>query len=494
MNGDVSTIDKQADIAPSIKLQPHQERVVDKVQSQLDKKDNARLLLYHSLGSGKTLSGLAAAEGTGLPYTAIVPAALRTNLKKEQEKFIDPATATPSHVMSHTGLAKGDPVVNPESILVDEAHRFRNNRSAQSQNLLEAARRAKQVVLLSGTPIVNSPSDFAVPYSILTNKEVTPEQFAERYVEKAPNAPWYKLLMNAKAPGPELKNVSELKKDLEGKVDYFAPLKPRAEVNREDVVVEMNRDQTDLHNQLYGKLPKLLKWKLQLNYPLSDDESKKLFSFLTGPRQVGLSPLPFMKGDQDPMKAFDRSPKLNEAFKRVNNLVTKDPRGKALVFSNFIEAGLNPYLSALNKAGIPAASFTGSLSDKERKKLVDDYNSDKLRVALLGPSGTEGLSFKGTKLVQLLDPHWNSTRGSQSEGRALRYDSHEHLPPEERNVKIERYIARTAPGRLKSLLRYAGIKANPEVATDDYLIAQAARKQELNEKFLNLLKEVGSKR
>jgi hypothetical protein len=201
-----------------------------------------------------------------------------------------------------------------------------------------------------------------------------------------------------------------------------------------------------------------------------------------------------MKGDKDPMKAFDRSPKLNEAFKRVNNLVTKDPRGKALVFSNFIEAGLNPYLSALNKAGIPAASFTGSLSDKERKKLVDDYNSDKLRVALLGPSGTEGLSFKGTKLVQLLDPHWNSTRGSQSEGRALRYDSHEHLPPEERNVKIERYIARTAPGRLKSLLRYAGIKANPEVATDDYLIAQAARKQELNEKFLNLLKEVGSKR
>lgn len=493
-NGDVSTIDKQADLAQGISLQPHQERVVGKVQSQLDKGDKARLLLYHSLGSGKTLSGLAAAEGSEIPYTAIVPAALRTNLRKEQEKFIDPATAVPSHVMSHTGLAKGDPVINPESILVDEAHRFRNIRSAQSQNLLEAARKAKQVVLLSGTPIVNSPGDFAVPYNILTNKEVTPEEFSERYVEKEPKAPWYKLLLNSKAPDPGLKNVDELKKELEGKVDYFAPLKPRANVNREDVIVEMNRDQTDLHNQLYGKLPTLLKWKLQLNYPLSDEESKKLFSFLTGPRQVGLSPLPFMKNDPNPMKAFERSPKLNEAFKRLNELVTKDPRGKALVFSNFIEAGLDPYLAALNKAGIPAASFTGSLSDKERKKLVDDYNADKLKVALLGPSGTEGLSFKGTKLVQLLDPHWNATRGSQSEGRALRYDSHEHLPPEERNVKIERYIARTAPGRLKSLLRYIGGKARPEIATDDYLIAQAARKQELNEKFLNLLREVGGKR
>lgn len=495
INGDVSTISKQADLAAGINLQPHQQAVVDKVQEQLDKKNNARMLLYHSLGSGKTLSGLASAEGTGLPYTAIVPAALRTNLKKEQEKFIDPETAAPSHVMSHTGLAKGDPVVNPQSLIVDEAHRFRNMQSAQSQNLLDAARKARQVVLLSGTPIVNSPEDFAVPYSILTNKEVTPKEFGERYVEKEKTkVPWYKLLLNVRPGGPELKNVDELKKSLEGKVDYFAPLKPKADINREDVVVEMNRDQTDIYNQLYGKLPTLLKWKLQLNYPLSDEESKKLFSFLTGPRQIGLSPLPFMKDDADPLKAFEKSPKLNEAFRRLNELVKNDPKGKALVFSNFIEAGLDPYLAALNKAGVPAAAFTGSLSDKERKKLVDDYNADKLRVALLGPSGTEGLSFKGTKLVQLLDPHWNTTRGSQSEGRALRYDSHEHLPPDERKVKIERYIARTAPGRLKSLLRNVGIKAEPELATDDYLIAAAQRKQELNEKFLNLLREVGGKR
>jgi superfamily II DNA/RNA helicase len=155
---------------------------------------------------------------------------------------------------------------------------------------------------------------------------------------------------------------------------------------------------------------------------------------------------------------------------------------------------LSPYLAALNKAGIPAASFTGALSDKERKKLVDDFNADKLKVALLGPAGTEGLSFKGTKLVQLLDPHWNTSRGSQSEGRALRFDSHEHLPPEERKVKIERYLARTAPSRLKSLLGLIGFKPEGDPATDEYLMAAAQKKQELNEKFLNLLKEIGSKR
>lgn len=494
INGDVSTIDKQADIRPEVELQPHQEDVVDKIQGQLDKKNKARMLLYHSLGSGKTLSGLAAAEESKIPYTAVVPAALRTNLRKEQERFIDPATAVPSHVMSHTGMAKGDPVVNPESILVDEAHRFRNPGSAQSQNLLNAAAKAKKVVLLSGTPIVNSPGDFAVPYSILTGKDMDPDTFSNLYVDSTTEVPWYKRVLGYKPEGPKLKNVDVLKRDLAGKIDYFAPKKPDIEVNREDVITEMGRDQTDIYNQLYGKLPRLLKYKLQMNYPLSDEETKNMISFLTGPRQVSLSPLTFMGNDKDPLKAFDRSPKLTEAFRRLNDLIKTDPKGKALVFSNFIEAGLSPYLAALNKAGIPAASFTGALSDKERKKLVDDYNADKLKVALLGPAGTEGLSFKGTKLVQLLDPHWHSTRGSQSEGRAIRFGSHDHLSPEERKVKIERYIARTAPGRLKSLLRYVGMSAEPQPATDDYLIEAAAKKQKLNDEFLDLLKEIGSSR
>lgn len=42
------------------------------------------------------------------------------------------------------------------------------------------------------------------------------------------------------------------------------------------------------------------------------------------------------------------------------------------------------------------------------------------------------------------------------------------------------------------MLRYVGIGADPEPATDDYLINAANKKQELNDKFLDILKEVGS--
>ena len=42
-----------------------------------------------------------------------------------------------------------------EVLVVDEAHRFRNNKSTQATNLVNAARKAKQVVMLTGTPITS---------------------------------------------------------------------------------------------------------------------------------------------------------------------------------------------------------------------------------------------------------------------------------------------------------------------------------------------------
>ena len=485
---------KAADLQPTISLQPHQERVRRKVQTQLDSTGKARILLYHSLGSGKTLSGLAAADATGLPYTAIVPAALRDNLRKEQEKFLDPETAPPGDVLSQTGLGAGKPVTKPRSLVVDETHRLRNPETAQAKRFLGLADKADQVVMLSGTPVVNDPGDFAVPYQVLTGKKMTPDEFYGRYVREEPtHPPWYQRLLGVKPEGPGIQHTDELKRDLAGKVDYYAPAAPKAEVTREDVPVEMTPEQAKLYHGMYGQLPWLLRWKLERDYHMSKDELSRLTSFMTGPRQVGLSTLPFMKENKDPAKAFAASPKLQAAFARLKEHLDANPNAKALIFSNFIEAGLTPYQAGLESAGIPAAAFTGKLNDAQRKKLVDDYNANKLRVALLGPSGTEGLSFKGTRLVQLLDPHWNTVRGRQSEGRALRFDSHDHLPPDQRKVLIQRFIAKLPPEGFGKAKRLLGLQAEPGRAADDYLALRAQRKEEVNQRFLDLLKEVGSR-
>lgn len=470
------TEEKTADLLPGVTLQPHQQRVRDAIGT--GKTD--RLLLYQTVGSGKSLAALSAADAAGDPYTAVVPASLRPNLKKEQAKFLDPATSPPGAVMSYSELAKRPPP-HPATLLFDEAHSALSNPdSARGRAAVDAATKARRAVFMTGNPVVNHPSDFAALYSVLTGDPLTPEQFAAKYVREQPVRPHLLArLFGARTKQPGVLNEPEFAARLKGKVDYFEPDRPAVQTTQETVPVSMSKEQAGLYKGMYGRIPLLLRQKLKKDYPLTGPELTRLTAFLTGPRQVGLSTLPFM-GKPDPQQAFDRSPKLQKALERLTARLSADPSAKALVFSNFIDAGLAPYHAALSRAGVPASVFHGGLTDAARKQLVDDYNADKLRVALLGPSGTEGLSFKGTRLVQRLDPHWHLSRGRQAAGRAVRFDSHTHLDPADRNVLVEDYRSRLP----------AGWFGKPQPGVDDWLADRAERRDALNRTFLDALKRV----
>jgi SNF2 family DNA or RNA helicase len=188
------------------------------------------------------------------------------------------------------------------------------------------------------------------------------------------------------------------------------------------------------------------------------------------------------------MQAFQTSSKLQAAISSLKETLAKNPQAKALVYSNFVDAGLTPYGAALEHEKIPYGQFHGSMTDEERKQALDDYNSGKSRVLLLGPAAAEGISAKGTQLIQLLDPHWNEARMGQARGRGLRFDSHEGLPEELRNVKIQRFVAKMPPpGWLGSLF---GEKPRP--SADEILERESARKEALNEQFREVLRRVGS--
>lgn len=470
---------KQADLLPSTTLQPHQQRVRDTVDRDTAAHEQTRLLLLHGLGSGKSLSSLSAADARGLPYTAIAPAALRPTIKKEQQRFLGPE-APAGDVISYTELAKGKPIEKPQSLFMDEAHRLRSPHTAQTLRAVDLANKAQQVILATGTPVVNHPSDFAPLYSILTGKNITPEEFTSKYVDEQGYKPSFLgKLVGRKPRPPGVKNFKELNQNLAGKIDVHSAPTSDTRVEQERVEVPMSKDQARLYKGMYEKIPFLIRHKLKQDYPLSPDELRRLTGFLTGPRQVGLSTLPFMKGKADPLKAFNRSPKLQAAMERLKTKFTDNPDARALIFSNYIDAGLTPYQKALEREGIPSAVFSGKLSDIERKKVIEDYNTGKIRAALLGPSGTEGLSFKGTRLVQRLDPHWHDVRQRQALGRADRFDSHLHLNPEDRHIQVEDYIAR--------LPRLLG-KSQP--AVDDWLAARAAKRDELNQQFIQSLKQI----
>lgn len=364
----------------------------------------------------------------------------------------------------------------------------------------QLAEHARNLYLLSGTPIVNHPSDIAPIIEMLTRQPMSPTQFDSKFVGSKRTWPSLSgFLMGARpTTSPAIRNRDELKQRLQGHVDYHASPDLGVEQIDEHYNTPMSSQQTNLHRAFWNQLPMLLRWKLQQNYPLSKQELANLSSFLSGPRQVSLSTLPFMKGKRDAMLAYQQSPKLQKAMGLLQETLSKDPNSRGVVFSNFLEAGLEPYAAALAAAKIPHAMFHGGLSDAQRKQTVDDYNTGKIRTLLLGPSGSEGISLKGTRLIQLLDPHWNQTRLSQAIGRGIRFDSHTDLPPEQRNVRVQRFASQLPAGVGARMWRWltqtkpSNDRNNP--GTDTYLERMSQRKDDINQQFLDLLKEVGTEK
>ena len=474
---------KVAALRSEVTLQPHQQKVVDRINS-----GDKRLLLYHGLGSGKSLSSLAAAEAAGDDYDVVVPAALRPNYQKEVAKFTE---GSDPEVLSYTGIGAGKTFqTSPKTIIFDEAHRLRNPGTASTQAATELANKAENLLLLTGTPITNSPTDLAPLLSMLRKEKITPEQFERNYIGHRKVYPTWLSRLTGRGVGEEayVKNEDNLREQLKGLIDYQPSKTPEGvNVNEETVRVPLSRGQSRIQQAVRDKIPPEYAWKLDKEYPLTRDELSRMNSFLTGLRQSSLSTQPF-RGDRDPLNAFDESSKLQKAFGDLQETLKTDPRKKALVYSNYIDAGLGPYAAALQRAKIPYGMYHGSMPVEERKKALQDYNEGTLKALLLGPAAAEGISTQGTSLIQLLDPHWHESRGRQAEGRGLRFDSHEGLPPELKNVAIKRYLSESQdPSFIMSLLG-----ARRQRTGDEILERLAANKEQLNNQFRKILQEEGS--
>jgi hypothetical protein len=467
-------------------LSDYQQRVTDRLNAP---QSNGRLLVYHGLGSGKTRSAITAAENSGDPYVAVVPAALRPNFRGEQQRWTD--GTTPSDVLSYNQAGQGKaPTVAPETLIVDEAQRIRTPGSDQSRAVADLADQAKRVLLLSGTPVVNTPGDLATPLSLLTGESITPEKFEKRYVGTETVHPglWGWLQGVKPVQVPKLQHEDELAEKFRGHVDYQPSRNPEGVTTHDErIPVEMSPAQQSVYRLLWNKVPWLLRWKLERDFPLSKEDAKRLSSFFSGPRQAALSVYPFQR-NKDPLSAFHSSAKLTTAFNKLKETLDRDPRHKGIVYSNFPTAGLVPYAAGLQEAGVPYALLDGTLSDEERKAELARFNAGQARALLIGPSAAEGISTKGTQLIQLLDPHWNQARMNQARGRGLRFDSHEGLPPELRDVAVQRFVGTMPePGFFGKLLQDAR-----RPTADEVIERQSQRKEELLNQFRGLLQRVGS--
>lgn len=456
-------------------LQPHQERVLRKLESA------PGMLVYHGLGSGKTLTSLAVTDGE--KTDVVVPASLRENYKKEVKKH------TVGHnpdVMSFEGFLKEERNGEGRNLVVDEVHLAGRPDSKRSQLLMKAAPQYNKKILLTGTPMRNHPHELGPLIKMIRGDSEIPsdkKEFEDKFVQEITTKPNFfarKLLGRTPSTTYKIKNEEKFKNLVNGIVDYHENSKDGfPEVETETIEVPLEGEQQKMYNYLIGKMGPAMRYKIRKGLPPSKQESKQLNAFLSGVRQVSNTARPFGGTQED---------KIRRAVLEHVEAQKENPRHKTVVYSNYRGAGILPYAERLEAEGVPYAVFDGTLSDAKRKKVVEDYNKGKINALLISGAGAQGLDLKGTRLMQILEPHWNQSRIDQVIGRGIRYKSHDHLPEEERKVKVQHFHSTMKPGLMDKILR-----RDPDTSADQYLKMLSDQKEALNNAFLNALKEEGSK-
>jgi hypothetical protein len=145
----------------------------------------------------------------------------------------------------------------------------------------------------------------------------------------------------------------------------------------------------------------------------------------------------------------------------LSQLLGKNKGGLVVIYSNFIWGGLIPVAMMLEHMGMTRYGENNILYLSRRGKgvlsgkycilsgedvmgsttidgLLKVINSGKgeIKVVLMSPIASEGLTFKNAREMHILDPWYHLNTTEQAIGRAIRHCSHSSLPLEERNVSV----------------------------------------------------------
>lgn len=109
-----------------------------------------------------------------------------------------------------------------------------------------------------------------------------------------------------------------------------------------------------------------------------------------------------------------------------------------------------------------------------------------VKCMMITQSGAEGISLKNVRRVLITEYFWNSVRINQVIGRAVRTCSHMQLPKDQQNVQIFTYIMKFTKKQMEKDFTLRTL--DKEMTTDQHILTIATKKENIINKFLNMLK------
>lgn len=461
------------------------------------------LILFYSVGSGKTLTALYAvhkiaqfwlSQGnrdiTMFPRVVIIgPAKVLTEvwepliraMRLPEERFwlrsFDMARIhyqeyagalrvirrSRAHSEEHDAGTAGTPtsdsstrVVEDESgrhpyksiLIVDESHTVRTTSSQTFHAVFAIAAEVDKLLLLTGTPMVNSVEDMQSQLRLLTNDShvtVPASYFVNpKTLEVIHARDFARLFANRVLSHLVPLNAADY--PATDRTVHQVPMYP----------LQLQRYMEFDREMMSPALRALMKEGVI---------STALNSFLSRTRAisntVGHYALP---GEKD-------TPELSAKFRGVRKSLLEDPK-PAVVYSFFLENGVIPMKTFVDETtNLRTALLTGSTRPGELRSILEAYKNGSIDVLFLTSAVRQGISLPGTRTVHILESGWNESLQEQVIGRVVRYRSHSHLPDTQRHVQIHFWL--TTLGR--------------RVSTDQYIYGVAQRKMEIITRFEEIL-------
>lgn len=440
---------RSQDKLDKVKLKHHQVIPIEYM------KTNRALLLYHSTGSGKTITALYAMYQFPENIIIIGP-------KSSKKAFFDDIKkleydSSRIKFYTYTKLKKliketNIDILSEFSVILDEAHALRNE-TMDNMMVISALELVKRMILLTATPVINYLNDLSVLVNIMKNRAVLPTDV------RTFNASYYDETNGI------ITNKDVLTEKLKDCISYYDRKKEHEDYPETDTMyidVDMNDQQLEeyrsyLKKFLYDQTIGSLTYKIDFE----NINAKKKNFFLNATRQLSNT----IDGNSD-------FPKINKMYEYIK----KGPY-PCVVYSNYLKNGVFALTPMLERDGTTYKTITGDTNDEKINKIVDFYNKGRYQVLLITSAGSESLDLKNTRQIHIMEPHWNESRIKQVIGRVIRYKSHVSLPEEERHVMIYRWCS-VFPELINN------------TSADQYLIELSKKKELIFKQFSTIIRDV----